>query len=113
LQVSRLVPRHAALFGFIAVAGTLMLGSAMQRFTDASYPFPDAFIAVASLIAQYLMSRKILESWLVWIVVDVISIGLFLAKSLYPTTVLYSLFLVLAVWGWFAWRRTCTSPATA
>lgn len=113
LAVSRLLPSNAVLFAALAAAGTLALGTAMRRYTDASLPFPDAFVAVASLIAQYLMSRKVLESWLVWIVVDVVSIGLFLAKALYPTTVLYSLFLVLAVWGWLEWRRTCTSPATA
>jgi nicotinamide mononucleotide transporter len=63
---------------------------------------------VASLIAQWLLGRKVLEAWLVWIVVDVVSIGLYVAKRLYPTAALYLVFLLLATQGYVAWKR---SPA--
>jgi nicotinamide mononucleotide transporter len=49
----------------------------------------------------------------VWIFVDVLSIGLYLAKELYPTAVLYLVFLGLATWGWFEWRNACKQPAMA
>jgi nicotinamide mononucleotide transporter len=91
--------------------GTLLLGASMHRYTDASYPFVDALAAVASLIAQWLLGRKRLESWLVWIAVDVVSIGLYVAKALYLTAGLYLVFLVLAILGYFAWRKSLlTNP---
>ena len=61
-------------------------------------------MTVASLIAQWFMGRKIVESWIVWILVDVLAIGLYFAKELYPTTALYAIFLALAIWGWLNWR---------
>lgn len=90
----------------VGVIGTLIWGYLMQTYTDASIPYGDAFTTVASLIAQWLMARKRLESWLVWIAVDVIAIGIYYYKELYLTSGLYLVFLILAVIGWFAWRRS-------
>jgi nicotinamide mononucleotide transporter len=59
-----------------------------------------------SLIATWLMARKILESWVFWIVVDVLAIGIYAVKSLYLTAGLYAVFLVLATMGFFAWRKS-------
>jgi len=66
---------------------------------------------VLSLIAQWLMARKILESWVFWIAVDALAIGLYAVKGLYPTTALYTVFLALAITGFFQWKRTI-SPTT-
>ena len=86
-------------------AGTLLLGYLMQRWTDAAVPYGDAFTTVASLVAQFLLARKFLENWLFWIVVDVVAIGIYYYKNLQPTTVLYTVFLILAVIGYVSWRR--------
>ena len=112
LAVSFLPTRHVALWLAACFAGTILLGGGMHRHTDASFPYVDAFTTVASLIAQWLMARKVLESWLVWIIVDVVSIGLYLAKELYPTAGLYTVFLFLATIGFFAWRRTISVVVT-
>ena len=112
LSVSRMSARQAVAWLSVCGAGTVLLGTLMHRNTDASFPYPDAFTTVASLIAQWLMARKVLESWLVWIIVDVVSIGLYLAKELYPTAGLYMVFLFLATLGYFAWRRTVPVPVT-
>jgi nicotinamide mononucleotide transporter len=106
LTVHRLPARHILPWCWMGVLLSLALGTLMRTVTDASYPYVDAFATVASLIAQWFMGRKILESWLVWILVDVVSIGLYLAKGLYPTAVLYAVFLGLATHGWFAWRNS-------
>lgn len=100
-----------ALLAWILVAATVtsVWGHLMATFTDAAVPYPDAFIAVASLIAQWLMARKKLESWHFWIVVDVVAIGVYSYKGLYITTMLYSVFLVMAGLGLLQWRRT-TEP---
>jgi len=85
--------------------GTALWGWGMS-FTDASVPYWDAFTTVASLIATYLMAKKVLESWLWWIAVDVVAIGVYFYKGLYPTTVLYITFLVMATMGYFSWKKS-------
>jgi nicotinamide mononucleotide transporter len=90
----------------IAAAASISWGYLMTKYTDAAAPYADAFVAVASLIAQWLMARKKLESWHFWIAVDTVAIGVYLYKELFITTALYSVFLVLAVLGYVQWRRT-------
>jgi nicotinamide mononucleotide transporter len=113
LAVHRLPASHMLPWVVVCLSGTLLLGWLMRSYTDASFPHIDAWAAVASLIAQWFMGRKVLESWLVWIAVDVVSIGLYLAKELYPTAALYAVFLILATWGWFEWKAACPQPVTA
>lgn len=97
------------------VATTAGWGWLVDRFTDGSYPWWDAGVAVASVAAQILLSQRRIESWWLWIGVDVASIGLYAAKGLYPTMILYAVFLCLAVWGLLRWgaARRLTGPAAA
>lgn len=99
------------LIGWILVVavGTAGWGWSMARFTDASVPYWDAFTTVASLVAQWLMTRKRLQSWLFWISVDIVAIGVYLHKSLIMTSGLYLIFLVLATMGFFTWRTSMDS----
>jgi nicotinamide mononucleotide transporter len=113
LVVTRMPAAQIPLWTAFGAAAAASLGGAMHIHTDASFPYIDAVATVASLIAQWLMGRKVLESWLVWIFVDVISIGLYLAKELYPTAGLYLVFLALATWGWIEWRNAWKKQATA
>jgi nicotinamide mononucleotide transporter len=92
---------------------TAAWGALMHYNTDASFPYADAFTTVASLIAQWLLGRKKLQSWLVWIVVDVVSIRLYLAKELYLTAALYCVFLIMATLGYIAWKSSFRAPAPA
>lgn len=84
---------------------SFFLGYIMETKTDASYPYPDAFITIASLAAQYLLIKKVLASWLFWIVVDVVAITVYFYKGLYFTTILYLLFLVMAIIGYLEWKK--------
>ncbi|HEX4951797.1 MAG TPA: nicotinamide riboside transporter PnuC [Thermoanaerobaculia bacterium] len=105
LVVERLTPRTLAGWGGAALAGTFGLGSLLAAYTDAALPFWDSSIAAMSLIAQWLTTRKVLENWLFWIAVDIVGIGVYLAKDLYPTALLYFVFLLLCLAGWREWRR--------
>lgn len=93
-------------WAMIGVGATVPWGYSMATYTDAAAPYADAFIVVMSLIAQWLMARKKLESWCFWVAVDILAIGVYLYKGLFITTGLYSVFLVLAVLGYFQWRQT-------
>jgi len=86
--------------------GTVLWGCGMAKFTDASVPYYDAFTTVASLAAQWLLCKKKLESWYLWIAVDVVAIGVYFYKQLYFTSGLYTAFLVMATIGLFAWKKS-------
>jgi nicotinamide mononucleotide transporter len=112
LKVTSLERMRIGMWAGVSILGSLILGYLMATRTDASAPYPDAFIAVTSLVAQWLITRKKLESWLFWFVIDCVAIGVYFFKALYFATSLYCLFLVLAVTGYMTWRKCCT-PALA
>jgi nicotinamide mononucleotide transporter len=87
------------------------LGGYMSNYTDASLPHWDAFIAGASFVAQYLLSKRKLENWVLWITVDVVAIGVYAYKGLYITSGLYSVFLGMATIGLITWYQTWRTNA--
>lgn len=106
LTVSR-TPRTLALVFFAAgCTFAVVLGFALRAGTDAALPFWDASTTSFSLLAQWMMTRKLLENWLIWIAVDVVYVGMYINKMLYPTAALYAVFLVLAVLGYFQWKKS-------
>lgn len=90
--------------GIIAV-GTLALGTAMHQFTDASIPYADALTTMLSVMGQWWLNARYLENWTLWIIADVLYIGLYGYKELYLTAGLYIVFLVLAVMGYREWKQ--------
>lgn len=80
-------------------------GYGLSRFTDASIPYLDAFVATTSIAAQYLLSRKIMQNWYLWITVDVLSIGMYAYKGLYTISFTYLVFLLICISGLIAWRK--------
>jgi nicotinamide mononucleotide transporter len=89
----------------VGIVGSLLLGSVMARYTDAALPHMDAALTAFSLVAQWWSTRKYLENWMLWIVVDILYTGIFVYKNLYLTAGLYAFFVVLAVLGWRSWRK--------
>ncbi|MGS2719121.1 nicotinamide riboside transporter PnuC [Paraglaciecola aestuariivivens] len=90
---------------FVVLISTWILGSVMFHYTDASFAYPDAFTTSASLIAQLLLSHKRLFNWSFWILVDIVAIGIYWQKGLYPTSALYACFLIMASIGQWQWYR--------
>jgi nicotinamide mononucleotide transporter len=84
---------------------TLAWGALMHRYTSAALPWWDAFIAMTSVSAQLLMARRYLENWVLWIAVDAVAIGVYAAKSLMPTAILYTVFLIVSIVGLLSWRK--------
>ncbi|APW37578.1 transporter [Rhodoferax koreense] len=88
-------------------------GLILQNFTNTDVPWWDAFPTAVSLVGQYLLGRKYIENWLAWIAVNTVSVGLFAYKGLWLTAVLYTLFIVLSVAGWRAWRDRAVQQGAA
>lgn len=87
------------------IAASALWGVAMARMTDAASPMIDAGVAGFSVAAQILQSLRRVESWMLWILVDVAAIGLFLSRGLDVTAGLYALFLVISGFGLIEWWR--------
>jgi len=106
LHVSRATPRVWLVSTGIALAFWLVWGRYMSTFRGVSFPYLDAGLATLSLVAQWMMTRKILENWVLWIIADIIYVPMYIVKGLYVTSALYAVFLVLAVLGVVEWRRS-------
>src|SRR5687768_8385227 len=92
-----------------AVAGTLFwlcLGTFTSMLPGSSLSYLDAGLTTTSLVAQWMMTRKILENWILWILADIVYVPMFIYKNLYVTAGLYAAFLVLAIMGFVHWRRS-------
>jgi len=105
LTISRITKSSALLTALFAGACITCLTIYLRRVQDAA-PFLDACTAVLSICAQYLLTKKILENWWLWILTDSISVGLYLYKSLTLTALLYLIFLTMCITGLIQWRRT-------
>lgn len=103
LKVSRASAWELPLIGVFIAAATLGLWKTLAE-VGGSASFWDALTTSISLVSQWLLNRKRLESWIGWIVVDVIYVPLYIYKDLYLTAILYGLFLLMAVMGLRAWR---------
>lgn len=100
-----LVPVLAGVYAVAHVTLYLLL----TRFTDSSVPFWDAGTTALSIVAMWMLSRKFVEQWLVWLVVDVVTVGLYLYKGLPLTAGLYTLYSALAIAGYLRWRKQATA----
>ena len=104
--VSHVPAREFVLLLVIGVALWLALYAITSRLPGVAAPLLDSALATTSLIAQYLMTRKYIENWILWILVDVVYIGLFYTRNLSLTAVLYTVYLALAILGYFQWKRS-------
>ena len=81
------------------------LGYLMANYTEAHFPYLDTFTTVFAVFATYLVANKVLENWLYWIVIDLVSIYLYSEKGLIPTTVLFVIFVIVACYGYAKWLQ--------
>ncbi len=101
------------LLGIGTIAGTGSLGYVLTTYTDAAVPYVDSFLTVLSMAGQWLVARKHIENWIVWMVVNTGSIAMYGYKELYFTMVLYAVYFGLAVVGYRAWRKDLRATTTA
>ena len=115
LPVTRTSARLWSALAVIGIVAWYALAQITSRIPGAAIPYMDAATVSVSLVAQWMLTRKLLENWSVWIAVDVVYVGMFVYKGLYLTAGNYAIYLVLAVMGHVAWRKSLatTEPAVA
>jgi len=103
--VRRITRRLIWLLSAAGLALFLGIVAILKYLTDSDVAWGDGFTTAASIVATWMLARKILEHWLVWILVDAVAAALYFYKGLYPSTVLYIIYSTIAILGYFQWRK--------
>jgi len=111
ITVTRTSRRTWSVLAGIGVVVWALLGTITSRLPGTALPYVDSATTTVSLLAQWMMTRKLIENWLIWIAVDVVYVGMFIYKGLYLTAFNYGIYLVLAVMGYIAWKRSLAATA--
>ena len=106
LQVTNISSNLALALLAVGAIGTGAIGYAFDRYTDADLAYWDAFTTSFSLVGQYMLAKKKLENWLLWIGVDAVASAMYAYKELYLLSLLYFLYLGLATYGYYQWKKT-------
>ena len=105
LKVNHLKIRTGILLTAISFVLFFLMWFILDNYTDSNVPVADSLATSLSIVATWMLARKILEHWLVWIFVDAFSIGLFWYKELYPTVILFVVYTIMAVIGYIEWKK--------
>jgi nicotinamide mononucleotide transporter len=106
LKVSRATLPGMGLYVLLTALGTIVFYELLQRYTNSTVPLWDGLTTALSLVAQYMLTRKLVENWWFWIVADVIYIALYAYKHLLLTSLLYAIFLAMCIVGLRQWLST-------
>ncbi len=112
IRIQPLQPRRARQQILLAMSVGLIFGLVLKNFTDAAVPLLDAQLAALSVLGTYWTSQRYIATWVLWVTVDIVYVGMFAYKELYLTAVLYSLFVGLAAYGWWQWLQVKKQQAT-
>ena len=106
LPVRRMSPSLGIKLGAILVPLTGTIYYILSEYTDSPVPLMDASTTALSILATWLMARKILFNWIIWIIADFAAAGLYIYRGLIPTSLLYLVYTVLAFYGYFEWKKS-------
>ena len=105
LPIHRWEPKHHITSLAIIIAFSVASGILLTTYTEAANPFLDSFTTWGAVLTTWMVARKVLENWLYWLVIDSVSIYLYLDRELYLTAGLFAVYIVIAVFGFLAWLK--------
>jgi nicotinamide mononucleotide transporter len=105
LPVSRVKRGFTIQAGLVTLALFAGIWTLLEYYTDSPVPVMDAATTALSITATYMLARKIMEHWLIWIVVDLVSAGLYVYKELWPTAILFLIYTIMAIAGYIQWKK--------
>jgi nicotinamide mononucleotide transporter len=112
LQIRHITKPEIIVFTALTISLTVLSGFLFKRYTSAVFPYWDSFLLVGGIIATYAMAKKIFQHWLMWIILDINAAILYFIKDLYAFTILYFLFIILAIIGHFRWKKDMSKIKT-
>ena len=105
LSISHISQNTALRLALIFLAAWAIISYILINYTNSTVPFSDAFTTALSIVGMYMLARKYLEQWWVWLVVDIASGALYIYKELFFTAALYTLYAIIAIFGYRKWKR--------
>lgn len=93
----------------LSTSMAFLLGYLFSVYTDQASPYIDASTTVFSLVATFMVTKKVLENWIYWIIIDAVSVYLYFSRELHLTAVLFLVFTVLAIVGYISWKKSLTT----
>ncbi len=105
LHVGSATKRLMGILVIISILLFFFIAWVLMTFTNSDLPYWDSFTTALSFIATWMLARKILENWLIWIFVDAVSVGIYIYKDLYPTAILFFCLTILAFVGYSKWKK--------
>ena len=105
LRISSWSLKQHIITAAIIIAMTFGSGHLLESFTGAKLPYLDSFTTWSAVITTWMVTRKILENWLYWVVINAVSIYLFFDRGLYLYSLLFIAYTVIAIFGYFSWRK--------
>ena len=109
LPITHLPAKRILPLAFVTFVLWMILYGILRAVTDSPIPLGDAFTTAISIVATWMLAQKYLEQWLLWIVVNIVSTILYFWKGLYPTGVLFIVYVIVAVLGYLRWRKDMTN----
>lgn len=111
LVITRITSQKQFVYYSLSAVGVFFVYYFVLKYlTDSPVPVADSLVGSLSIIATYMLAKKKIENWLVWIIVDAFAAGLYFYKGLYPTTILFVIYTVMAVAGYFQWKKSMPQP---
>ena len=83
----------------------VLISFILIRFTDSPVPYGDSFTTSLSILGMWLLAQKYIEQWWFWFAVNIVSFGLYIWKGLYPTSILFAIYSVISIFGYFKWKK--------
>ena len=109
IQVGKIPKKQFLLLTSSAVILSVILGYLVDNYTDATLAYVDSLTTMLAVLATWLMVKKVLQNWLIWIVADAVSILMYAYKDHFPIALLFFIYTVLAVYGWYQWKKLIPS----
>jgi len=110
LPVRRVDKREWIWISLVILLLFVVIAFVLRDYTDSPVPYWDAFTTAGSFVATWMLAKKMIENWVLWVVVDAVSLGLYVYKGLYPTVGLFAIYTTLAVIGYMQWKKELLTP---
>ncbi len=105
LTPSKISQKLFLTYSIIGLIVSVLLAFIVSKFSDAVLPYFDAFTTVFAIIATYMVVKKWIENWIIWIVVDFVATGMYWHKELYLTALLFVFYTIISFVGYFNWKK--------
>lgn len=113
LKIRNIRRKELVIYTLVSIISFFIIYYILKRYTDSPLPAWDSFTTALSIVATYMLAHKIIEQWWIWIIVNIVSLGLYIYKDLYMTAFLFIVYGIMAVVGYIEWKKLQNAPRSS